>query len=106
MTRRPARPCPVPGCPNLDCKVHRRVNRTDDQRASASKRGYDRRWRRLRLMYLRANPLCADCLQANRVVAAVHVDHIVPKRDGGLDEWDNLQSLCHSCHSRKTAEGK
>lgn len=80
----------------------------DDQRASASKRGYDRRWRRLRLMYLRANPLCADPfdLHANHVVAAVHVDHIIPKRNGGTDEWDNLQGLCASCHSHKTAGGE
>ena len=56
-------------------------------------------------MYLRANPLCADPfgLHGGRVVAAIHVDHIRPRRDGGSDAEDNLQSLCHSCHSKKTA---
>lgn len=32
-----------------------------------------------------------------------HVDHIVPKVDGGTDDMENLQTLCRSCHSRKTA---
>jgi hypothetical protein len=27
----------------------------------------------------------------------------VPKVDGGRDELDNLQSLCHAHHSMKTA---
>ena len=30
------------------------------------------------------------------------VDHIVPKVEGGSDRADNLQTLCHECHSRKT----
>jgi 5-methylcytosine-specific restriction endonuclease McrA len=29
-----------------------------------------------------------------------HVDHIVPKRQGGTDEVTNLRTLCASCHSR------
>ena len=102
MPRRLATPCSVPGCPNLDCQVHRR--RADDRRPSAAARGYGRRWRRLRLMKLRASPMCQveGCKQA-----ATDVDHIEPKRDGGTDAWDNLQSLCHAHHSRKTAtEGR
>jgi phage terminase large subunit-like protein len=30
------------------------------------------------------------------------VDHIVERRDGGTDDESNLQTLCSSCHSRKT----
>lgn len=74
----------------------------DQGRGSANERGYGHRWQRLRLMFLRAHPLCVVCGQAGRVVAATDVDHIVAKRDGGADAWDNLQSLCHACHSRKT----
>ena len=28
--------------------------------------------------------------------------HVIAKAKGGTDERDNLRSLCHSCHSRKT----
>tara|TARA_B100000674_G_C37889598_1_gene938311 strand:+ start:335 stop:874 length:540 start_codon:yes stop_codon:yes gene_type:complete len=30
------------------------------------------------------------------------VDHIVELRDGGKDEYDNLQALCNNCHAAKT----
>ena len=61
------------------------------------------RWRRLRLQLLRAEPLCRSCRRAGKIVAATDVDHIQPVADGGMP-WDcnNLQPLCHSCHSKKT----
>ena len=49
-------------------------------------------------MFLRANPLCASCGRA-----ASEVDHIKAKRIGGEDDDENLQALCKSCHSSKTA---
>jgi len=38
-------------------------------------------------------------------VRATHVDHVLAHRgDEGLRlDPNNLQALCHSCHSRKTA---
>lgn len=69
-------------------------------RESPSRRGYDATWRKVRLAHLMANPVCVvpGCGKS-----AVDVDHIVPHQDGGgrLDP-SNLQSFCHSCHSRKT----
>jgi 5-methylcytosine-specific restriction protein A len=101
MPQRAKQVCSYPGCPNIDCQVHSK--RTPDDRPSATARGYGRRWQRLRKMYLRANPICEE-EGCNR--PATDVDHIVPKRHGGTDQWENLQALCHSCHSKKTARGE
>lgn len=75
-----------------------------DTRGSAASRGYDARWRRIRARHLASHPLCVDCLKHGRTEAAHHVDHIIPLRKGGTHAAGNLQSLCASCHSRKTAK--
>ena len=84
----------------MDVPVHR------PRRRSASQRGYGAAWRRLREYILRRQPLCADPFghhQADgQVVAAVQVDHIVPRSAGGRDDTSNLQGLCETCHARKT----
>ena len=71
------------------------------RRPSAGRRGYDSDWRALRTRYLQVHPVCevGGCSRA-----AVAVDHVVPMARGGERlSWDNLQGLCASCHSRKTA---
>ncbi|MEC7815831.1 HNH endonuclease signature motif containing protein [Marinobacter alkaliphilus] len=52
-----------------------------------------------------ANPLCAECSRQGRITAATDVDHIIPHRGDLKLFWSrsNWQSLCHPCHSRKTA---
>jgi 5-methylcytosine-specific restriction protein A len=93
------------------CEQHAHLvqQRTDSHRPSAAKRGYGRRWRKLRSMFLSTNPLCADPFNVHGGYPSVatDVDHILPLTHGGSNTWDNLQALCTSCHSRKTAsEGK
>lgn len=58
------------------------------------------KWRRLRAIVLRDNPLCRLCAFEDRLTLATDVDHI----DGNPanNSLRNLQSLCHECHSRKT----
>lgn len=60
-------------------------------------------WRKLRAHVLRQAPLCRLCAGRGLAVPAVDVDHITPVADGGAPfDQNNLQALCHSCHSRKT----
>jgi len=107
-----ARPCREPGCPAVAthrgwCAEHAgpaeaaRRRRYDAQRASAARRGYDARWRRVRAVVLAREPRCHDCTQAGRVTLANEVHHI----DGNPrnNALDNLMPLCKSCHSRRTA---
>ncbi len=118
----------------------------DDHRPTATGRGYDKTWRKLRALVLFEEPLCRECLLRaalaatqpvealeavartwdlrNEWLAATHnsmlkrasrhttppqarpsteVDHILPLAQGGTHDRSNLQGLCHSCHSSKTA---
>jgi 5-methylcytosine-specific restriction enzyme A len=65
------------------------------------------RWRKFRKWYVNENPLCVKCAERGLTVPVEEVDHIIPIRLGGEQyDWDNLQSLCKSCHSRKSASEK
>lgn len=113
--------CHVPGCPGLTrqgkyCEKHAHLEDAERrERASrynktardiGSQKLYDSaEWRKLREIHIRRNPLCESCLENGRITPAVIVDHKVEIKDGGgrLDP-DNLQSLCRSCHNKKTAQ--
>jgi 5-methylcytosine-specific restriction endonuclease McrA len=66
--------------------------------------GYTSEWKRLRNRRLDAEPLCRHCSAKGFVTPAVEVDHIKPRALGGLDLWENTQSLCKPCHINKTRE--
>ena len=108
MPMRPPHPCNKPGCPTLTdkrfCATHGRQAEMDRGSArSKDGRGYGWRWQKVRKMKLRRSPMCEDC----KTEPATEVHHIIAKRDGGRDGFDNLQALCKPCHSRKTvAEAK
>src|SRR3990167_7523979 len=60
-------------------------------------------WRNIRNAFISANPLCNLCDRKGRATIATQVDHITSIRMGGnKTDWNNLQSLCDTCHSRKT----
>ena len=112
MPMKPKRPCRKPGCSILTdeayCPAHR-PKRTHDRSAEAES------WRwmyrtdewiyDLRPEQLLREPFCRTCALAGKRVRATDVDHVVDhKGDWNLfSDRGNLQSLCHSCHSRKTA---
>lgn len=71
-------------------------------------RGYGTVWDRRRMRILaRDGGLCCEHRRQGVAVVAKHVDHIIPKSQGGTDDDGNLQSLCAACHRAKTArEGR
>jgi len=52
-------------------------------------------------VFKRDNYKCVEC-GATKETAILHVDHIIPKSEGGTDELDNLQTLCEKCNIAKS----
>ena len=112
MPRKPKRPCSYPGCPKLVdgqyCEEHKRfVDKQYNEygRDNFTKNFYKTpEWLHARKQQLNQHPFCAECLKAGKRTRATMVDHIVPIKQGGERfAPSNLQSLCWSCHSRKSA---
>lgn len=106
MPERPPRLCSLhkiqhtEGCPK--CNVER-WEKSDRFRGSANARGYDARWRKVAKLALQRDMYLCPC-----GALATEVDHVLP-----IDthphlrlSLDNLRSLCHSCHVRKTKRDK
>ena len=47
---------------------------------------------------------CTHCELYFREEDVLEIDHIIPKKLGGKDQYNNLQILHKHCHDRKTAE--
>lgn len=98
--------CTTPFCSELVDRGGRCANHTrrlPDDRPTAWRRGYGRQHRANRAYVLRRDPLCVRCLALGRAEPSTDADHVVPLARGGADDPSNMQGLCHSCHSRKTA---
>ncbi len=106
MPNKPQTICTYPGCATLvlsgRCTRHP-YPRKIDERDSASSRGYDTHWRRIRAQYLAAHPNCAYNRKCRPGTRATEVDHVLTLSDGGTNEWHNLRAACKACHSSKTA---
>ncbi|WP_404713181.1 HNH endonuclease [Sphingomonas sp. MMS24-J13] len=57
----------------------------------------------MRAQVLSEEPLCRVCLAAGRVTPSTIADHIKAKAEGGTDDRENYQGICHPCHVVKTA---
>lgn len=116
MPYKPARPCPGygprrGGCTNLirgsqrychECEpfLKKKKAEQDKNRGSASARGYDHRWHKLRELKMNRDPLCEVCLTLGKTVPADVVHHIKPvdKYPELRLDYDNLMSLCTAHH--------
>lgn len=113
MTSLFARPCQCPGCKRYAlkgesyCAEHLKQNskEQDVRRGTRTERGYSNAWLRARKAFITKHPLCVICYRNGKCTPATDVDHIIPHKGNKELFWDkdNWQSLCHECHSRKTA---
>ena len=71
------------------------------RRGTAHERGYDSRWQRTRIGFLRKHPLCVSCQAHDHPQPADTVDHIIPHRGDKQLFWQraNWQALCEWCHN-------
>ena len=106
MPHRLPTPCTQPGCKKLSltpkCEPHTSAQERayDVARGTAAARDYGPAWSRRRARFLAEHTSCSvvGCNEQ-----PTDVDHIVSRRKGGSEDDDNLQALCHSHHSQKTA---
>lgn len=104
------KPCASPGCPELTrstrCPEHaaKRLALDVQERGSSTDRGYDSVWRQLRDRYYQLHPDCEACAAGGLATPGQIVDHVTPHRGDDVLRLDvrNLQTLCLSCHRRKT----
>ena len=63
------------------------------------------KWIGLRDTFRDTFRLCKNCQEQGKITPMYVVDHIIPISQGGEPyDWDNLQSLCESCHNAKSAK--
>ena len=104
MPSRMRRICAHPGCNALvvargKCELHQQ-----DYHEQEYRQWYrTKRWSIIRQRQLLLYPWCAEHWRAGSMVPATDVDHVVPHNGNPQLFWGGvLESLCHSCHSRKT----
>ena len=106
--RKPLRRCKSSGCQRLTAEGYCPDHKPKAERKESASWHYlytnpRYGWKQRRNAHLAREPFCCDCATHGLRVRATDVDHVIPHR-GNLDLflYGELQSLCHSCHSRKT----
>ena len=89
------------------CSARAGNKRVERDRLNSSQRGYGWKWQKTSAARLVKHPWCVDPYRVHVLPEpATLTDHITPHRGNMKLFWEptNWQSLCDSCHSRKTAE--
>ena len=117
MPRAAPSPCLEPNCPTLcsgtpRCPEHtqRRSSRRPSTEHEAKAKAFynSMTWRKLSEYHRTRHPLCVACESIGRTTVGDVSDHRVELKD----DWSlrvepsNLQTLCHPCHNKKTAQAK
>ena len=109
MAQKPLRPCLYPGCQILThggyCDKHRPKHQKCAEAQSWHWMYLTEKWTQdLRPGQLLREPFCRECRKRGIRRYATEVDHIRPHRGDWavFTDPENLQRLCHRCHSRKT----
>lgn len=91
----------VPSGQRCPCREVARAE-YDRQRGTPAERGYDDRWRALRLKFLQVHPVCCEPGCGRE---ATEVDHIISVRENPALRlvWKNLRPFCKPHHSARTA---
>jgi 5-methylcytosine-specific restriction protein A len=109
----PRRPRPCLDCGTLTrnasrCGTHQAAwqQRHDQQRGSATQRGYDSAWRKVAAATIDSHrqqygDWCPGWGVQPHHATDLTADHIVAKATGGSNEAANAQVLCRSCNARK-----
>src|SRR5699024_11029210 len=121
---KPMKQCNHPACRNLIpfdveyCAQHTHMRREKHHRYDTVRNREDKqyrdiyystKWRKLRKqIVLRDNYMCQYCLNKGLYKQADVVYHIIEVKDDITKAYDpeNMQSLCHACHNKKTIEEK
>jgi 5-methylcytosine-specific restriction protein A len=116
--KKPLKPCNKIGCNSLTregyCDIHKEEKQLQQREYDRNVRDQKHKqyynsveWKKAReLALMRDNFLCVKCRLNGKLKQADVVDHITELQDDFSlrSTLTNLQSLCHSCHNRKTEE--
>ena len=98
-------------CGRTQCDCKQKAERERSRRRRAQANGvpapyYDRRWRKIRALWLAQYPLCVMCQAEGKTTPATIVDHIEPHKGdwSKFHDPENFQSLCASHHGAKSAK--
>ncbi len=100
---KPRRACNWPNCNELVaigrfCEHHAKeaAKKYEAYRETATVRGYDSRWNKVRDIKANKTPLCERC-EAKGLTVLLDVVHHRDRNTRNLRE-ENLESLCNACH--------